>query len=180
MLSISHKPLIDIQAIAGIRMINRSLADSIPLGDGVAERREPILGALWLIQNNHGNVGAGLSHALAHQFGARNGVPHGYGSALFLVPTLRYNLATARERYRVLAEAFDIDPTSSTAPEAVIERLDQLVDELRLPRKLRDVGVTQSDLRPAAEATLADPTSKTNPLQPKTVDELVSFLEAIW
>ncbi len=180
MLSKSHMPLIDIQAIAGIRMINHRLADSIPLDHEVAERREPILGALWLIQNSHGNVGTGLSHALAHQFGARNGVPHGYASALFLVPTLRYNLATARERYRLLAEAFDINPESSAAPEAVIERLDQFVDELELPRKLRDVGISQSDLRPVAEATLADPTTKANPLQPKTVEELVAFLEAIW
>jgi maleylacetate reductase len=180
MLSKSHQPLIDIQAIVGIRMIRHRLADSIPLGDEVADRREPILGALWLIQNNHGNVGSGLSHSLAHQFGARNGVPHGYGSALFLVPTLRYNLATARDRYRLLAEAFDIEPESPAAPEAVIERLDELVDELGLPRKLRDVGVRQSDLRPVAEATLAERGGATNPLQPKTVEGLVAFLEAIW
>ena len=82
------------------------------------------------------------------------------------------------DRFGILAEA--LTSRTEDAVGDVIGAIDEMVDRMNLPRRLRDAGIAREDLRPAAEATLADPAIRTNPRQPRNVEELVAFLEAIF
>jgi alcohol dehydrogenase class IV len=179
-LAVNHNPLIDVQSVAGIKMIQQHLEASVPPGEDLAERREPLLLALWVIQFGHGNVGSGLSHALAHQLGGRCGVPHGYGSSLFLPPVLRFNRDAVLDRFPVLAEGLGVESRdSSHAAELVIDEISGLVRRMALPTTLSAVGVTYGDLEPLARAAMGDSTIKSNPRQPRDVQELTELLKAI-
>lgn len=179
-LSTAHAPLIDVQSVAGAALVVRHLRVSVAAGPDLASRREPLLTALWLVQSNAGLVGVGYSHALSRALSARNGVAHGIGSALFLVPVLRWCAPVAPERFTLIADALVPGAGPNGLIDAAIERVDQLVDELDLPRRLRDVGVSREDIQAIAIATLADPSVRTSPWQPQAANDLIERLEEIW
>lgn len=55
-LSTDHLLLVDTRLVAGVRLIDAFLVPSLRSGPGLVECRERLLGALWLIQSNAGNV----------------------------------------------------------------------------------------------------------------------------
>jgi len=175
----NSNPLIDVQCAAALGLIVRHLAASIPPGADVAERRRPLLLALWFAQCLHGNVGVGFSHALAHQLGARSGVPHGVGSALLLPAVLAFNRGAAPERFELIAAALGDNRAGGDAASYVIARISRLIAELGLPRRLSDANVRREDLADIAEAALSDPSSKANP-RDATVSQLTTLLEEIY
>ncbi len=60
-----------------------------------------------------------------------------------------------------------------------IEAVRSLVEDCRLPARLRDVGVPEDALPALAEATLGDAAIFTNP-RPITFDDALELLQAAW
>ncbi|MGU5760593.1 iron-containing alcohol dehydrogenase [Aeromonas hydrophila] len=103
------------------------------------------------------NSMVGLVHALGHSLGARCHLPHGLCMNLFLPTVLDYNRpGIDPELARLLlplvgAERFAATPAAARA-QAAIEALQALRDTLwqavKLPRTLREAGVTDKALLP--------------------------------
>ncbi|ABK36659.1 iron-containing alcohol dehydrogenase [Aeromonas hydrophila] len=103
------------------------------------------------------NSMVGLVHALGHSLGARCHLPHGLCMNLFLPTVLDYNRpGIDPELARLLlplvgAERFAATPAAAR-PQAAIEALQALRDTLwqavKLPRTLREAGVTDKALLP--------------------------------
>jgi len=181
LLARNHRPLIDAQAVFGARSVLALLAGSVGDAPAAAQKRGRLLQALWVIQSSHGNVGTGLSHALAHQLGSAYGLDHGCGSAICLPATLRFLAETGRlepTRVDLLATAFDVEP-GADALERVIGRLQAFRAALRLPRTLTEAGIPSIDATRVAAATVADPTIDSSPGHPLTHGELTLLLEGL-
>lgn len=103
------------------------------------------------------NSMVGLVHALGHSLGARCHLPHGLCMNLFLPTVLDYNRPGIDPELALLllplvgAERFAATPAAARA-QAAIEALQALRDTLwqavKLPRTLREAGVTDKALLP--------------------------------
>jgi len=79
---------------------------------------------------------------LGRRIGASYEVPHGITSCIILAPSLRVVKERVQdERWHMLSQALGGEPP---------ERVSSLVEELRLPGRLREVGVPEQDLEDIA------------------------------
>ena len=142
-------PLVDLYALEGLRLIATHLPTAVRDGHNLAARtavaRGSLYGGLCL-----GPVNTAAVHALAYPLGSAFHVPHGLANALLLPHVLRFNLPAALERYAAVARALGVTSNGPRSPQAEAEagllRLEQLLDDCAVPRRLREFGVSQSDI----------------------------------
>lgn len=178
LLARNHRPLVDAQCVCGLQWLLPLLRESVGGGPAVARARAQLLQVLWVIQSSHGNVGTGLSHALAHQLGTACGLDHGWGSAICLPRVLELLQSSGRitpARAAVLLHAFGLPAADGIA--RVIRELESLVRALRLPATLAEAGIPHMDVAHVARAALEDPTTRSSPGAPFTEAEVRSLLE---
>jgi len=159
----------DAHALAGARLIGEWLPRVVDaprdreartrLLEGAAEAGAALAGA-----------GLALGHALAQALGGRTGLPHGALNALCLAPALRFNAAAAPDAVARLGEALGAVDAAA--------RVEELAG-LGGFRRLRDLGVPEAELQPAAEDAAARPGARANP-RPASPAELLELLRAIW
>lgn len=87
-------------------------------------------------------------HALSYPLGGKYHIAHGVSNAILLVPVMKFNEPECRE---LLAKAYDRCIRGSASTEeaksaAVIQRLDEIVRHLDIPKSLKDFGVPETDL----------------------------------
>ncbi|WP_130812959.1 iron-containing alcohol dehydrogenase [Olsenella sp. Marseille-P4559] len=93
-------------------------------------------------------------HGLSYPLGGKYHVPHGVSNAILLSPVMHFNEPAIRDR---LAIAYDraIKGDAKTEEEksaAVIERMDQIVSHLDIPKTLDALGVHDASIDWLAEA----------------------------
>ncbi len=135
-------PVEDVTGLEGARRLVEHLPRSRREPEELKTRLELQLAA-WLAYFGPLNTPMGISHALGRRIGASYGVPHGYTSCITLAPSLKIVAGRIPEdRWRMLTEALGGDPATRVAA---------LVGELKLPSRLRDVGVPEEDLDAIAQ-----------------------------
>jgi 4-hydroxybutyrate dehydrogenase len=104
--------------------------------------------------------GLGAVHSLSHPLGALEGLQlhHGTLNALFLAPVLRFNSAACPAKMDQLANTLALDAAADVAP-----AFDDLVRQLGLPRRLRDLKVPKERLDALARPAALDHCSATSP-----------------
>jgi alcohol dehydrogenase class IV len=104
--------------------------------------------------------GLGAVHSLSHPLGALGDprLHHGTLNALFLPAVLRFNQAACGPKMDGLARAVGV-ASGSDVPDA----FERLLDELALPRRLRELGVVREALAALAPHAAADHCTATNP-----------------
>jgi alcohol dehydrogenase class IV len=120
------------------------------------------------------NSGLGLAHGVAAGLGALHQTPHGLACALMLGPTLHYNQSVCETKYLDLARVICGQNASVSQ---LLTTIQELADELHVPRRLRDVGVTISDL-PALVVASQGNSLNGNPRAINT-DELLALLKEL-
>jgi maleylacetate reductase len=131
-----------VTGLEGARRLVELLPRSKREPENVEARLELQLAA-WLAYFGPLNTPMGISHALGRRIGASYGVPHGYTSCVTLAPSLKVVAGRIPEdRWMMLADALGGEPALRVAA---------LVEELELPRRLRDVGVPEEDLDAIAQ-----------------------------
>ncbi|PTY07485.1 alcohol dehydrogenase [Opitutaceae bacterium EW11] len=143
----SH-PLVDAYALEGIRLIAANLPVAVAnpgdLGARAALAQGSLYGGLCL-----GPVNTAAVHALAYPLGSVFHVAHGLANALLLPHVLRFNLPAAPARYADIARALGASDSSGSdeaLAEAGLRRIEDLMQQCRLPRGLRACGVTEQDI----------------------------------
>ncbi len=130
--------------------------------------------ASYLACTNSARAGSGASHGIGYILGGRYGLHHGHASCIMLPHVLRWNEKTTADRQRKLATAMG-RPTMS-ASDAVAE----LVEDLDLPSRLRDVGIKQDQLQAIAEEAAKHPVVLSNPRPITGAAEVLEMLRAAW
>src|SRR5207245_11678823 len=95
------------------------------------------------------SVGTGLSHAIGRVIGSTWDIPHGITSCLTLAEVMRHQARKHPDRLALIARAEGQDPkglSKSKQAMSAPERAEELVQDLRLSKRLSDYGIKKDDL----------------------------------
>ncbi|MEZ6066714.1 MAG: iron-containing alcohol dehydrogenase [Planctomycetaceae bacterium] len=161
---------------AGLPMLARACRDGHDIAARTAMSHAAFLSGMALA-----NSGLGMAHGVAAALGVVASVPHGLACAVMLPSTLRANLTVRLDR---IAEIGRMLPTvglgmasDHEAANAAIDFIEQLCDELDIPRRLSELGITRAQL-PRLVATSRGNSMSGNP---RDIDdaELLQLLQQI-
>ena len=171
--------LTDMMHLKAIEIIGKNLRASVK-GDHTA-RGEMALGQ-YIAGMGFSNVGLGIDHSMAHPLSAVYDIPHGTACAILLAPVLKFNAPATGDRYREIARAMgvkDVDALSTEeARTAAIDAVQQLADDVGIPRKLSELGVKAEDIPFLAKSAMADACTPGNP-RDVTQEEIEDIYKSI-
>ncbi len=156
---------LDALILDGIRRIGRFLRLAVAQ-PGHRQAREEMMLASMLGGIAISSRWLGATHSLAHQLSGVAQVHHGLACALMLPAQMQFSLPGALERYAQVAQALDPVPVVGSVrqeAERGVMAVRQLMTDLNLPLRLRDVGVTEAMISELADNAIIDLNWTTNP-----------------
>ena len=157
------------------------------------EARSMVHNAACIAALAFSNASVGVNHALAHAFGARFGVAHGRANALMLPHVIAYNASVptkfrpspnqrayvAPKKYAMIADLLGLGGhTVDEKVKNLIAAIEQLLDQLAVPRSIADLGISKEEFERAipdlAKIAFDDPSWGSNPRMP-LIGELVEL-----
>jgi alcohol dehydrogenase len=172
-------PAVDVYALAGVRLISRSLRAPLQDGSNLAARADLALGSLYggLCL---GPVNTAAVHALSYPLGGRFHIAHGISNAVLLPSVLRFNISAAPERYAEVAVALGVQRNGSHSgtAERGIEQLAELSRACGVPQRISDLGVPRSAIPEMARAAMKVTRLLKNNVRPLTEADAVQIYEA--
>jgi alcohol dehydrogenase class IV len=165
-------------AVDGLRRALPKVVEAVRHGDS-RPAREAMAHAALLSGMALANSGLGLAHGVAAGLGVLAKVPHGLACAVMLPVALRVNRATCESQLAFLARhTLDVDERrDNVAADRFIEHIDGLCEELRIPRRLTEIGLRREQLADLVPASRGN-SMNGNPCQLNDV-ELGTLLESI-
>lgn len=146
-----------IQSMLALRAI-RDLFDFLPATykrpQATALRQRCQLAA-WMSYFAPASIRMGLSHAISKSFGTKHQVPHGITSCITLAPTMRHMALSRPEPLAQMARALNVAAAYTPDLRAALAAADavtNLITQLDLPTRLRDVGVPRDAIVHIAHA----------------------------
>ena len=112
----------------------------------------------------YSNVGLGIAHSMAHTLGAVYDTPHGVACAMMLPIVMEFNAQATGDKFKYIAEAFDINTEGMSQEEyrkAAIDAVRQLSVDVGIPTKLDKLK--EEDLDFLCESAAADACAPGNP-----------------
>ncbi|HTU89728.1 MAG TPA: iron-containing alcohol dehydrogenase [Gemmataceae bacterium] len=175
-------PFGDMFAEKAIALIGKSLRRAVAHGADL-DAREGMALAATMAGLSFSNVGVAAVHALEYPIGGATHCSHGAGNGLLLPFVMRYNLTARRPQLAAIARLLGAEvagKSEADAAEDSIAAVEQLRQDIGIPLRLRDIGVTESQLRPFAEKAFAiKRILRVNP-RPATVEDLEGILRAAY
>jgi alcohol dehydrogenase class IV len=181
----------DALKLAALRQLLTQLPHTQQTPDGLEARLHCQVGA-WLADHSPlraqplpPQVTALPSHALAYELGALCRVSYGLTACVILPACLRWSAARmpqAVARQAELARALEVASQHSPDAEAtsrLADTLQTLITRLGLPTRLRDVSVSDEDMRRMARQFAGRGASLTG-ADPASEADVVALLESAW
>ena len=143
------------------------------------EAIEKMAYAQYIAGMGFSNVGLGIVHSMAHSLGAFFDTPHGLANAILLPHVMRFNGRACPKLFRNMANSFNLDIDGlddEEVIEAVVSAIEELQEQLHIPRTLQEVGIPRESLHDLAEHALKDVCTPGNPID-VTVDDLAYLYE---
>jgi alcohol dehydrogenase class IV len=170
----------DLLAEKAIALVGRYLRRAVADGSDLEARDGMALGAS-LAGMSFSNVGVAAVHAMEYPVGGAVHCSHGAGNGLLLPAVMRFNLPARVPQFAAIARLLGEDVlglTERQAAERAVVAVERLRDDVGIPRRLRDLGVTEGQLRPFAEKALSiRRILRVNP-RPVTADDLEGIYRA--
>jgi alcohol dehydrogenase class IV len=141
------QPIPQALAVEGLRQALPNVSEAVR--DGASRpAREAMAHAALLSGMALANSGLGLAHGVAAALGVYAKVPHGLACALMLPVALRVNRTVAERPLADLArQTLNVGSLGDAgAADALLDRIDALCAELKVPTKLSQVGVRADQL----------------------------------
>lgn len=179
--SLAHNPLADGHAMSSVTLVCRHLRSTVT-DPGAMEHRAMMAQASLQAGLAFTNAILGATHAMSHQVGGLLDAPHGVVNGVLLPHVIRYNARSVPERFAGLGRAVGL-PVDGVPGDVVAEMLAdhvrRLADDVGVPRRLRDLGVTDTDLDILSVTTLDDACLTTNPRPASRAEIHALFREAL-
>jgi alcohol dehydrogenase len=139
--------LSDMLAREALKLLSDNLLPAFRDGSDRTAREAMLLGAM-LAGQAFANAPVAAVHALAYPIGGIFHVPHGLSNSLVLPHVLRFNAPSAAPLYAELAQIVlpNAGGSDEARTEALISHLEKLAEQTGIERRLRDVGIGESDL----------------------------------
>jgi alcohol dehydrogenase class IV len=172
-------PMGDLLAQQAVALVGEHLNTAVNKPTNL-DAREGMALAATLAGMAFSNCGVAVVHALEYPIGAAVHCSHGAGNGLLLPYVMRFNLPERQAEFRRIAHLLGEDTSGASddeAGEVCIAAIENLKRNIGIPERLRDIGVTQSQLPVLARKSF-DITRlmKLNPRTP-TEDDLLKILK---
>jgi len=185
----------DGQALQALKLLKEYLPRAYQKGAADPIAREKVHNAATIAGIAFANAFLGVCHSMAHKIGAEFHIPHGIANAMLLTNTIRYNATNiptkqtafsqydrpnALRRYGEIAMflGFHQEHTVDRVKK-MLEWLDELKDELEIPRSIQAFGVDEDEFMAKvddlAEKAFDDQCTGANPRYP-LISELKDIL----
>ncbi|END6675093.1 ethanolamine utilization ethanol dehydrogenase EutG [Escherichia coli] len=171
--ALNATPFTDSLAIGAIAMIGKSLPKAVGYGHDLAARESMLL-ASCMAGMAFSSAGLGLCHAMAHQPGAALHIPHGLANAMLLPTVMEFNRMVCRERFSQIGRALR---TKKSDDRDAINAVSELIAEVRIGKRLGDVGATSAHYGAWAQAALEDICLRSNP-RTASLEQIVGLYAA--
>jgi alcohol dehydrogenase class IV len=130
-----------------------------------------------------GNAGVCIGHASAYTFAVSYGITHGVSCALVLPYIFRYNASAIPNKIAGIAHSIKIDPTKKdvgTMTELVYDSILNLMDDLKVPKKLSELGLPEESITKLAERLLQN--KRLIQRNPKKIsrEEAINLFKEMW
>jgi alcohol dehydrogenase class IV len=158
-------PMTDALSLEGAKLAARWLETAVEEPNH-REAREGMAMASMLAGLALNTSRLGLVHGLAHPVGAVTGAAHGLLCGMLLPPVIRFNREAAVAKYALLAAELGIAPRAGGDPaavEALLAFVERLLQRLRIPLRLRDIGFEPADLDWVAAESMPSGSTRANP-----------------
>ncbi len=154
--SINATDLTDLFALRAMELCSKNLRMAYAHGENLAARSNMMEGSL-LAGIAFANAGVGAVHAFAYPLGGEFHLAHGLTNTLMLPYIMRYNILGCPHKFAQMAKAFGekVEGLSELdGAETAVKFVERLSDDIRVPRRLRDVGVPENAIPRLAEAAM--------------------------
>jgi acetaldehyde dehydrogenase/alcohol dehydrogenase len=194
--SIFSSPYTDAFCVQAVSMIFEWLPRAFRDGEDL-EARTGMADAATLAGLAFSNAFLGVNHALAHAIGVKFHIAHGRANALLLPHVLRYNSAlpskfmpapgyssyVAPDKYARIGRIIFGGHDDEERRQRLFDAVEGLIDELGMPRSMKDAGVLEADFLAAipelVDIAFHDVCLRTNPRMP-LLGELEELLRAAY
>ena len=160
--------LADCLDLEAIKLIAKNLRKAVA---NDPDGREGMALAQYVTAMAYSNVGLGIAHSMAHTLGAVYDTPHGVACAMMLPIVMEFNKEYTGEKFKAIAEAFDVDTTAMSQDEyrqAAIDAVQKLSVDVGIPTKLEKLR--EEDLPFLCESAAADACAPGNPREATLAD----------
>ncbi len=164
-------PICDGLALEGLALVSKWLPVAVREPDNLVARGGMLVGSC--LAGVAFLKGLGLVHAISHMVGAEFDTQHGLTNAVILPVVLRFNLPGLEDKVKRMADAMNLDDRSV---KGFIAEIEQLLDEIGIPRSLHDIRVPNDCAGRIAEKAIRDSAAATNP-RAASVDQIRELAE---
>ena len=156
------EPIADACALYAIELISGNIREAFSNGSNIHARAAMLMGStLAGIAFSHSDVAS--VHCMAEALGGIYDAPHGVCNSILLPHVMAFSLRDATDRYARIARAMGSkEICDSKAAEEAVDRVRQIVSDLRLP-KLAHLGVKEEDIERLAEMSVENLSTDSNP-----------------
>ena len=157
-------PIMGLLAEEGIRALAQGLPKVVANPADIDARGDCLYGA-WLCGTVLGSVGMALHHKLCHTLGGTWNLPHAETHTIVLPHAIAYNAAAAPDAMARIARALN----SRNAALGLY----QLVQALKAPLALKDIGMPESAIDEAARLATTNPYYNPRPVELQPIRDLL-------
>ena len=154
--SINATDLSDLLAFRAMELLSKNIRMAYAHGENLVARSKMMEGSL-LAGIAFANAGVGAVHAFAYPLGGEFHLAHGLTNTLMLPYVMRYNIMGCPSKFAQMAKAFGekVEGISElVGAEIAVRFVERLSDDLRVPRRLRDVKIPESAIPGLAEGAM--------------------------
>ncbi|WP_439626811.1 iron-containing alcohol dehydrogenase [Gemmata sp.] len=177
-----RNPMADMMAAEAIRLVGRFLRRAVKDGSDL-EARDGMALAATLGGLAFSNAGVALVHAMEYPVGGAVHVSHGAGNGLLLPFVMRFNVPKRIDQTAQIGVFLGKIQGNGLAElaDGAIREVEQLREDIGIPTRLRDLGVTEEMLPGfAAKAFAIKRLMRVNPRMPQNEGEILDIYKAAW
>jgi len=168
-----NHPLCEGIALEGIRLIHESIEKAVNKPD-IESRSKMLIASLM------GAVafqkGLGVVHSLAHPLSSLLDTHHGLANAVNLPYGMEFNVAGFENKFKRIARTLDL---KSENGEAVVNYLFDLNSKIKIPHRLRDIGVQENHIETLSDLAIQDFAHPNNPKPVSREDFKMLYTKAL-
>ena len=180
--SINATDLSDLLAFRAMELLSKNLRMAYAHGENLAARSCVLEGSL-LAGIAFANAGVGAVHAFAYPLGGEFHLAHGLTNTLMLPYVMRYNILGCPGKFAQMAKAFGerVEGISElVGAEIAVRFIERLSDDIRVPRRLRDVGIPEDAIPRLAEAAMKVTRLLANNPRKVTLEDAVAIYKSAY
>ena len=175
---IKKNPISDALAKKALALLGSNIKEAVNNPENKKARESMLLGSM-LAGMAFANAPCAAVHALAYPIGAKFHVPHGLSNSLVLPEVLKFNSKKVSNLYCEIASDClpDLEGKKNDI-DNFIAGIEQLIIDLKIPRKLKDVGINQKDIQMLATDALKQQRLLINNPREVNLKDVISIYEA--